>query len=171
MDVNDAFTTPKSNVQGSSAGDNGSVTSGMIQQLKRTRPWVLFLSILGFIGTFFMAIGTVGMFAGGAAMFAKAGSQAAGIATGAGVAYLLMTLLYFFASLYLFKYAKSIKKAVNLGGSEHVENALKSQASFWKLVGILTAIMIVLMILAMVFGVGSAMMGLGGAGMGLPSPS
>jgi accessory gene regulator protein AgrB len=85
----------------------------------------------------------------------------------AGVAYLLMTIFYFFTSLFVFKYAKSIKKAVNLGGSEHVEDALKAQASFWKLVGILTLVMFVLMILAMVFGVGSAMMGM--KGMGLPA--
>ena len=41
-----------------------------------------------------------------------------------GVVYLLMTLLYFFASLFLVRYAGSIKKVVNFGGSDNLEAAL-----------------------------------------------
>ena len=165
--VNDAFATPKSNVSGSTIGDagkNAAITVGIVNQLKRTRPWVLLLSIVGFFFTALMALGTLGIFFGGGAAIMGMSGQQMPVNSGmpiiaVGVVYLLMTLLYFFASLYLVRYAGSIKKVVNFGGSENLEAALKSQASFWKLMGILTLVMIVFMLIGLVFGVGAALMG------------
>ncbi len=153
--VNDAFATPQSNVSGATMGsNNGGITNGIIQQLKKTRPWVLFMAILGFIGTAFMAIGTAGIFMGGGAMLQMAAgpgaaAMPAGATMGVGIVYLLMTLFYFFASLYLYKYAGSIKRVVATGSTQDLELALKSQASFWKLVGVLTLLMFILMIVGM----------------------
>ena len=165
--VNDAFATPKSDVSGNTIGNNNSgntITTGIVDQLKRTRPWVLLISIIGFIFTVFMAIASVGMlFGGGAMMSGMGGAQAAGLPNGMfmgmGVMYLVMTILYFVISLYLLKYAGAIKKFVASGTSQDMEHALKHQASFWKLVGILTLVTIVLMIVMMVVGIGGALMG------------
>ena len=162
--VNEAFATPKSDVSGSTMGNNSTITNGVVNQLKRTRPWVLFLSIIGFLFTALMAIGTLGIFFGGGAAIlsgtGQGGAGASGMIMGMGLVYLLMTALYFFASLYLLKYAGSIKKVVNSGSSQDLEMALKAQASFWKLVGILSLVMVAFMLIALVLGVGSAMIGL-----------
>lgn len=162
--VNDAFATPRSNVSGATMGSsNSGVTNGIIQQLKKTRPWVLFMSILGFIGTAFMAIATVAIFMGGGAMMQMAGApnaaaMPAGATMGMGIFYLLITLFYFFASLYLYKYAGSIKRVIATGSTDDLELALKSQASFWKLVGVLTLLMFILMIVGMITAVMAPMM-------------
>ena len=165
--VNEAFATPKSEVSGSTIGNNNSgnaITTGIVNQLKRTRPWVLFLSIIGFLITALTGLGTLGIFfGGGSALLGMSGQQmptnSALPIMGVGVIYLFMTLLYFFASLYLLKYATSIKQVINFGGSDNLEAALKFQASFWKLVGILTVVMMVFMLIALVFGIGAAIMG------------
>lgn len=166
-DINEAFATPKSNVSGSTIGDagkNAAITVGIVSQLKRTRPWVLLLSVVGFFFTALMGLGTLGIFFGGGAAILGMSGQQMPVNSGlpiiaVGVIYLLMTLLYFFASLYLIRYAGSIKKVINFGGSDNLEAALKSQASFWKLMGILTLIMIVFMLVGLIFGVGAALIG------------
>lgn len=164
--VNEAFATPKSDVSGSTIGNNNSsnvITTGIVDQLKRTRPWVFLISVVGFIFTALMATGTVGIFfGGGAAMMGSGmppGIGGSGLIMGMGAMYLVMTILYFVISLYLLKYAGAIKKFIASGTSEDMEHALKHQASFWKLVGILTLVTIVLMIVMMVIGIGGALMG------------
>lgn len=77
---------------------------------------------------------------------------------GAGVLYLLMGVIYFIASLYLLRYAGAIKRAVTGLNASEMETALEAQASFWKLVGILSIVFIVLMIVFMVVGLGSLAM-------------
>ncbi|MEB8430914.1 DUF5362 family protein [Cocleimonas sp. KMM 6892] len=165
--VNDAFATPKSDVAGTTIGNNNSgnaITTGIVDQLKRTRPWVLLISIVGFIFTALMAIGTVGIFfGGGAAMMGGPGMPSGigggGLIIGMGVMYLIMTILYFVISLFLLKYAGAIKRFVASGTAQDMEAALKHQASFWKLIGILTLLTIVIMIVMMVVGIGGALMG------------
>ena len=165
--VNDAFATPKSDVSGSTIGNNNSgntITTGIVDQLKRTRPWVFLISIVGFIFTALMAIGTVGIFFGGGAAMMSGGAMppgmgGSGLIMGMGAMYLVMTILYFVISFYLLKYAGAIKKFIASGTSQDMEHALKHQASFWKLVGILTLVTIVLMIVMMVIGIGGALMG------------
>ncbi|TXH68054.1 MAG: hypothetical protein E6Q83_15780 [Thiothrix sp.] len=72
--------------------------------------------------------------------------------------YLLIAVIYFIASLYLLRYANAIKRAVTGLSAADMEAALEAQASFWKLVGILAIVSIVLMIVFMVVGFGSLAM-------------
>ena len=87
----------------------------------------------------------------------------AGIMIGLGVLYLVSAAIYFMASLYLLRYAGAIKRAVSSLSVADLEAALEQQASFWKLVGIMALIFIVLMVILLVVGVGGAMF-MGGAG-------
>ncbi len=163
--INDAFTTPKANVSGNTiSGSNNIITTGIVDQLKRTRPWVLLISIVGFIFTAIMAIGTLAIFfGGGVAIFSGSGvtpDMSSGIAVIVmGFIYLLMTLLYFVISLFLLKYAGAIKRFIASGTSQDMEAALKYQASFWKVVGILTLVSIVFMVLGIAAGIIGALTG------------
>lgn len=167
--INDAFATPKSDVSGSTMGNNSNaittaITTGIVDQLKRTRPWVLLISIIGFIFTALMAIATAGIFFGGGAAIMSgtgmpAGTGGSGLIMGMAAMYLVMTVLYFIISLLLLKYAGAIKRFVASGSSQDMEQALKHQASFWKLIGILTLVTLVFMIVMMVIGLGGALMG------------
>ncbi|HET7176808.1 MAG TPA: hypothetical protein VFK21_12495 [Gammaproteobacteria bacterium] len=124
------------------------VSEGMLDALRATRPWVKFLSILGFVLCAFMALAGLA-FLGGAG--AKAGPMAA-FGPAIGVFYLLFVLLYFFPCLYLLRYAGAIAR-IPAEGQRAMEEALVKQKSFWKFIGILTAVMLVLELLFIVGGV------------------
>ena len=113
------------------------VTPGILDSMKQTRPWVLFLGILGFIAAGLMVLGGLGMLIAGSAMGkAEMGGLAA--------LYIVLAVFYIFPSLYLYRYAGSIKLLLSGYGVHALEEALGHQKSFWKLVGILTAVMMVL---------------------------
>lgn len=162
MSVQDAYAPPRSVVRDVSGG-SGLLSERVVASLRKTRPWVLFIAVLGFIFAAFMLIASIPMFLGGGMMGMDgmgAGLAGTGFMVGMGLMYLLLAAIYFIASLYLLRYASAIKRAVIGLNISDMESALEAQASFWKLVGILSIVSIVLMIVFMVVGIGSiAMMG------------
>jgi hypothetical protein len=116
---------------------DGQVTPAILDSMRQTRPWVLFLGILGFIGAGFMVLGGLGMLVAGSAI---GGGEMGAIA----IVYIVMAVFYIFPSLYLYRYASSIKMLMSGYGVHALEEALSHQKSFWKLVGICTAVMMVL---------------------------
>jgi len=124
------------------------ITAGMAQHLQGTRPWVLFLAILGFIGCGLMVIGGLGMLAlGGMA----AGGPGAGLGAVVCFAYVLVAVVYAVGSYLLYSYASAIKRFRQSGRSGDMEAALSAQRSWWKFVGILTIIALSLYLLAVLF--------------------
>ena len=119
------------------------MTNPMIHSLGSTRPWTKFLSILGFI--------TVALsFLMGISMIFIIGfvPQPKGVPTGlVGIIYVLLSLVYLFPSIYLFKYSSSIARFLNSKREIDMESALGYQKSFWKFTGIVGCIMIVIVIL------------------------
>ena len=137
------------------------LTSAAQQHLNQTGPWVRFMSILMFIGSgfmilagvFIMLLGLVGM----SSRFGPMGTGAlpSGVGILLGPAYILMSLLvYLFPGLFLSRYASAIRRLRLSQSALALEDALKNQKSFWRYVGIMTAIMLitaVLGVLAAVF--------------------
>ena len=116
------------------------------QYLDQTRPWVRFMSIVIFVMAGLMVLlGLVmlliGIF-GGLAARNGGGLGMLGSAIGGVMAllYLALACVYIAPGLYLSRYANAIKllKANCTAGG--LEDALKHQKSFWRFVGILTAI-------------------------------
>lgn len=120
------------------------VTKPMLLSLRQTKPWVMLLSIIGFIYTGLMLIvAIVSTF-----VFSKFDATSAlPSSLMFTVIYILMGIVYFFPSLFLFKFASSIGSLLDGGGAAEMEAALSNQKSFWKFVGILILISIVLGIL------------------------
>ncbi len=114
------------------------VTGRILSDAASTRPWVLLLSILGFIGTGLMILLSVVM------MFLPLGEMAGGLGgafgLGLGLIYLLMGILYFFPSLYLFRYGKALKALAQSEEIEDLEEAFEHQKRFWKFVGIMVLV-------------------------------
>ena len=121
------------------------LTSVGISYLNQARKWTYSLSIIGFIFTglivlmalFFSSF--MALFSGmdssyGISEFTSMGT---GIVT---VFYLFFALLYFFLSLYLYRFSKRVKGAINEEGSSQLEDGLKNLNSYWKLTGILTVV-------------------------------
>lgn len=158
MSVQDAFATPQADVRDMSGG-TGLMTDSIVNSLRKTRPWVMLMAVLGIIGAVFMVIAAIPMFLMGmGSMPELAGAGLGGMGIGMGIVYLVIGVIYFMASLYLLRYASAIKRAVSSLATVDLEAALGQQASFWKLVGILTVISIVLMIGVMVAGISGAIM-------------
>ena len=135
------YATPNADLKPDSAG-----TSDIIAPLVLTKPWVRLCSIMGFISTIFIFLAGIGLMAGGAA------SAGIPFGTGVGVVYMLMGLLYFMPSLFLFRYASAIALAQDSNSSSDIVAALGHQKSFWKFVGIVMIVMLVVM----VAGIGAA---------------
>lgn len=141
------FATPRFGGEAYESSGDG-LTPRAKSALAETRPWVLFFAILGFIGCGFAALGAV-VYTLGALV---AGGFAAGVGLGFGVVMLATAALYGFAAYHLLNYSGSINLYLQTAGAEHLEAALESQKSFWKLVGIVSAVFlgvyIVLLVLA-----------------------
>lgn len=115
------------------------MTPQIIESFKKTRPWVLFLSILGFIcaGLMFLAALVVPVTL---CVQGKAESIAAGI--GLFVVYSLSSVFfYLIPSVLLNRYASRIHKLLAATNDmASLEAAIGAQKSFWRYVGMLVLI-------------------------------
>jgi len=126
---------------GPSATPADAVSSpGVVRALAETRPWVRFLSILGFVVTGLIAVAVIAMV--GAALFG--GEVMVGVVA---VFYLLGALLYGAGSYYLFAYSQRIGDFLRNPQRPQLEAALVAQKSFWKLLGIVAAVYLVCVVL------------------------
>lgn len=143
-------TMPPTTVRpGMAPAPRDAITPAMLEALRKTKPWVRFLSILGFLGSAVMVLVGIGlaifgMVAGGGSTDSPMGPMAM---AGLGLIYVLLALLYIIPSRYLFRYASAIKRALDSPSkTQPIEEALGYQKSFWKFCGILMLIMILLYI-------------------------
>lgn len=132
----------------------------LVESLRQTRPWVLFLSIMGCLVVALMMLGGAAMLVGGLSGLIPADEGSANMFVGVGVLYIVMGIVYVPPLLFLFRYAGHIKKFVTAPTSPAIESAMAAQKSFWKSVGILFLIMMILQVVfvigAMAFGFANA---------------
>jgi Family of unknown function (DUF5362) len=126
--------------------------------LAETAKWSVFLSIVGFILSGILVI--VALFAG---TFISSMSGGLGTAPvmGAGlitVVYLIIAALYFFMSLFLYRFATKMKAALYSNDQDTLNNSFLNLKNLYKLMGILTIIYLAFIVLAMIFGIGAALM-------------
>ena len=122
-------------------------TESMLLSLRQTKPWARLMSILGFISIGFMAIaGIINM----VAFPQEGGGETIFLGTFSAIMNVLVGLLYFFPSLYLFTFSSSIGRLLDGGGVKEMEATLVNQKSFWKFIGILTLVMICIAIVGIV---------------------
>jgi hypothetical protein len=122
------------------------VTDHMIDSLRSTKPWTKLLSILGFVGTGFMILFGVGFM-----FFTNVFShQTSGFSAFVGLIYILFAVLYFVPAFYLFKYSSSLGNFLKSNGPTDLESALSHQKSFWKFMGVVAVIGMVLVVLGIV---------------------
>lgn len=105
--------------------------------LAETRPWVMFLSILGLVLNGFGALGLLG--------FLALVAFAAGLgATMLGLSLLVFPALNLVAAYYLLNYGLRLGGFLRSGDAGQYEEAMIAQKSFWKLTGIVTLVILVL---------------------------
>lgn len=124
------------------------LTEKAINALKESAKWSYFLSILGFVGIFFMVI--AGIFMGSVMSMVpdQPGMGAFGAIKGfMSIIYIVMALVYFFPVYYFFKYASGTKKALNTENSEQLADALVNLKSHHKFLGVIAIIIISIYVL------------------------
>ncbi len=142
-DVN-PYASPRSHtdqaVPAYDAADSRAITPGIRQAMSQTRPWVLFLAILGFV------LGGLTVFGALAVITVSFVSEKFIM----GPFYLIYAAIYLGCAYYLFLYARRIRAFERTDRVVDLEAALVAQKSFWKLLGIIVAIMLVVGVVAMV---------------------
>ena len=118
------------------------------EPLRATRPWARFLSILGFISTGLMVVA-------GLAMMVIANDK---LPPWMGAVYLILAVLYVPPSLFLYRYASAIEVFLSVPSFETLGEALRQQKSFWRLIGIAMAAILLLYVVAIAFGIVAAIL-------------
>ncbi len=160
------YAPPRSAV-GSSLFSGGQVPPGTVQALLETRPWVLFIAILSAIGMGLVFLGGLAMLAFGQRLAPAAGMPASYMA-GMAVAYLIMGFLYIFPIVKLFKYSGAINRLRHSKSTADLDDAMRQQKGFWKFVGIVMLIAMVIYLIAIIVGVGAGIAGARSGGRYLP---
>ncbi|MBX7210460.1 MAG: hypothetical protein K1X78_19275 [Verrucomicrobiaceae bacterium] len=163
METGNPYSSPQSNLFGGSTAMSGdTVSQGVMLHLKKTGPWVRFMSVIMFLGAAFMLLAALMMgVVGGAGMMQQGpsvfGGKLSGTAFSMAVAaiYGLMAVLYIYPALKLWKYADRIRDLCNSMQVVDLEKALNEQRAFWKFVGVMVIALIVLYFVIIVVAVGA----------------
>jgi hypothetical protein len=135
--------------------------------LKEAAKWATFIAIMGFIGVGLMVLFSVFFMVSGEALTRMQGMGNTQVspfpAVIVGIVYLIFSVLYFFPILYLFKFASSLKEALNSNRTDKLTDAFESLKSHYKFIGILIIISIALFVLFFIFGIVAAIAGAAGA--------
>jgi hypothetical protein len=124
--------------------------------LMESAKWARFLAIVSFVGLgIIVLVGVLFLFS--IIPMTSSNSEAAQFMPPiVGVLYLLMAVLYFFPTMYLYRFATSIQKALSESESNSLELGFENLKSLFRFIGILTIIVLsfyVLTILLMVVAV------------------
>lgn len=127
-----------------------SLTGESLTYLKETSGWGTFLAIVGFC--YVALLICLGLFAGsifGAMAGEENPAMGGAMSFIMGGVYVAIGVLYIFPSLYLYRFSQEVKNALSRNNTEALTKAMGNLKSLFKFLGILTAIGIGLMILAM----------------------
>ena len=140
------YQTPAANIGGQQSISTGDgVSPEVVDMLVRTRPWTLFLAILGFI-----MVGVIVL----VALSTMSTGISAGVAMG--LVNLAVAVIYILPSIKLLQYSSAITNLRIYPNSQSLEIALDRQRSFWKTMGIFAMIGIILMVIGIILGVSAA---------------
>jgi hypothetical protein len=121
-------------------GAPAAVTELTVDLLRRTRPWVLFLAVLAFVGCGLVVV--LGVITVAAAFLTSSGPDA--FPKFLGLIYLPFAVLYVYPGIKLWKYGSAIGRLVAGRTPAELEAALAEQKSFWKYTGVVAAVVLVL---------------------------
>jgi hypothetical protein len=116
----------------------GAVSADAVEHLRRTKPWVRFMGVLGAIMMGFMVLFGLAMAVVGGGFFHYFGGLPARI--GMAALYIVLALLYLPPVIYLNRYASRIGDLLSDNSPQSLEEALLAQKSFWKYIGLFTLI-------------------------------
>ena len=127
-----------------SVDKNRAILNYIMNSVRATRPWTRFLSILGFIGIGIIVLLGLGIMVGG--NFIPISPKAPPLIY-LGIFCILIIVFLLVPSIWLSKYSSAIDSFLKGGDSVQLGNAIAYQKSFWKFIGILVLVFIIIAIL------------------------
>ena len=163
MQVDNPFAAPLSLVADPS-GSSGVVSATVVETLRRTKGWVRFMAVMGLIGaglSLFTGLAAAAMGVAGANAFAQSPKplpfSPAWIFFGYALLLCIAAVIYLIPSLRLLRYANAIARLELAADSATLEGALEHQRVFWRTVGVITIVSLLLYGLIFVGGMGAVM--------------
>lgn len=133
------------------AGDEGGSLAIVRRLLIETRPWAMFIAIVGFVyGAFVILAGGLYLVIGIMAMFARGGALGGVIVAMIGLGMLAFGSLIIYAFVHLTSYATRIGEFQRSTNVRILEGAMRAQRSFWRMAGAIVAILLALALLGFV---------------------
>lgn len=126
-----------------------------VSHLKETAMWCKFLGIVGLVIS--VILGVFSLFAGTLLQSASGGVMPTGSGFTLTVVYLIIAAIYFFLSLYMFRFATNMKQALLTIDQNTFNSALLNLKLAYRIMGVITAIYLCFLALALVFGMGALM--------------
>ena len=117
-----------------SSKDSASRLDRTAEWLARTKPWVRLISVVMFIVSLLLVLISLLMML----------SRTTPVGALGGTSYILTSLLYIIPAVYLWRYARGIEHFLRQRTPSRLASALEAQKSFWKFMGILTLVMLVI---------------------------
>jgi hypothetical protein len=163
--MSNVYAPPGANVDDVQRGGGG-VTAAMVEALRGTKGWVMFIGILLFLGAIMMGLGGLAMIVGMGFMGATDKDVPFGGAMmlGMGVMYLVSAVIYVFLGMYLVQYAGACSRVVRDALPNDLEIALNYQRKFWKMGGVLALVFMAMFVVGMVAAIAIPVMMGAGAG-------
>jgi hypothetical protein len=140
--------------------DDLHIDSSSQSYLLETAKWGNFLSIIGFIGSGILVL--VALFSGTLLGAVTSGYGGGGALMGAGVlmaVYLIIAVIYFFMSLYLYKFSSKMKIALQSTDQNSLSDAFLNLKNLYRLTGIIAVVYLSLLALGLIVGIGAAAFG------------
>ncbi|MFO7567974.1 MAG: hypothetical protein R6X02_35360 [Enhygromyxa sp.] len=123
-----------------SAYDGGYLNSGSagvsdrtVAALRKTRPWVVFVAVISFVGAGFGLLG-------GLVLVTQS--------VGEGLVAIFGSVLVLLPGVAMIRYSQAINRLLHGGGVAELEQSMEAQASVWQIFGIYLLIYLVLVVLA-----------------------
>jgi len=126
----------------------GFVPEAIVEPLRATRPWVIFLAIVGFVFVGLAMFGGVAVILVG--LFAGTSKAEPFPMAALGAFYLVFGAVYALPCVGLIRYGTAIGALIREPRMEHLGVALNHQRWFWKVVGIMTAILLAMYPIAII---------------------
>lgn len=117
------------------------------KSLRATWPWTRLLSVLGFIGTGLMILAGLVVMVGES--FIPVSEKAPPLVL-MGILYVLSSVLYLVPSIWLSKFSSAASAFLKSGHAIELGKAIAYQKSFWKFIGIMALVSIVLAVLGVI---------------------
>ena len=134
--------TQYSGTTDNSAAGAEPIDSRILSPLLSMRPWIRFFSTVCFIFAGLALLGGLGLMAGGALADVFGGRPWL-----IGLLYIGLALVYLFSGRYLHRAAKALSELKVTGRTESGRLALVHQFRFWRFMGVVTIVMLLLYVI------------------------